>query len=203
MKKLPVLFLFGAMAHTAVAQSGYADSIARFRQQYKKEFLEDEHSPLKAADTGYLRFYDADAAYKVTAKFELTPKAKTFDMLTHSGKKKKYRQYGLVTFTIHDTTQTLEIYQGIDLIKQEKLKDYLFIPFTDQTNYEGTYAGGRYLDLRIGDIKNGMVILDFNKCYNPYCAYADGYSCPIPPDANKLKIAIQAGEMNFGKKIGE
>jgi uncharacterized protein len=203
MKKLPALLLCTTLALHAAAQKSYADSIASSREQYKKEFLEDSRSPLKAADTGYLRFYAPDAAYKVVASFQLTPEAKSFDMLTHSGKKKKYRLYGIATFKIHDTTQTLEIYQGIELMKQEKLKDYLFIPFTDLTNYETTYGGGRYLDLRTGDIKNGNLVIDFNKCYNPYCAYAGGYSCPIPPDANKLKVAIPAGELNYGKKPEE
>jgi len=181
------------------AQSSYADSIRQYREKYKREFLEDNRSPLKAADTNYLRFFAANENYRVIATFTRTPKTKTFDMPTHSGKLKKYRQYGLLTFTIHDTTETLEVYQGVDLMKQKGLEDYLFVPFTDMTNYLTTYAGGRYIDLRIGDIKNGKLLLDFNKCYNPYCAYADGYSCPIPPDANKLKLAIPVGEMLFGK----
>jgi len=113
---------------------------------------------------------------------------------------KKYRQYGLLTFTVNDTVCTLQVYQSLALMKKRGLKDYLFIPFADQTNYITTYAGGRYIELRTGDIKNDSVILDFNKCYNPYCAYADGYSCPVPPDANKLPVAIPAGEMQFGKK---
>jgi uncharacterized protein (DUF1684 family) len=84
-------------------------------------------------------------------------------------------------------------------MKKPGLKDYLFVPFTDLTNYATTYAGGRYLELRTGEIKNGQVVLDFNKSYNPYCAYADGYACPIPPDANRLPVAVAAGEMMFGK----
>ena len=62
-----------------------------------------------------------------------------------------------------------------------------------------TYGGGRYIDLTITDIKNNLIELDFNKCYNPYCAYSDGYSCPIPPDENNLKIKIEAGEKKFAK----
>jgi uncharacterized protein (DUF1684 family) len=85
------------------------------------------------------------------------------------------------------------------LMKKKGLRDYLFIPFSDPTNYVTTYGGGRYMELRTGNIKKDSVIIDFNKCYNPYCAYSDGYSCPIPPDANKLPVAIQAGEMLFKK----
>lgn len=122
-------------------------------------------------------------------------------MPTHSGKDKKYKQYGIITFSLHDTVSVLHIYQSIDLIKNPKYKNYLFIPFTDATTYGETYGGGRYLDLSIDDIKGNELILDFNKCYNPYCAYAGGYSCPIPPRENELKVAIMAGEMQYGKNI--
>jgi len=181
----------------------YTDSIAQHRERYKNEFLTDTHSPLKAADTGNLRFFAPDVQYRVTASFRLTPDAPVFDMATHSGKLKKYRRYGVISFRIHDTVQTLEVYQGIDLMKQPGLQDYLFIPFTDLTNYETTYGGGRYLDLRTGDIKHNSVSIDFNKCYNPYCAYAGGYNCPIPPDANKLQLAIPAGEMQYAGAVKE
>lgn len=97
----------------------------------------------------------------------------------------------------------LEVYQSPALMQKEELKDYLFIPFNDLTNYETTYAGGRYLDISRKDIKNNQVVIDFNKCYNPYCAYASGYSCPIPPAANKLNAKIEAGEKMFGKEVKE
>jgi uncharacterized protein (DUF1684 family) len=48
-------------------------------------------------------------------------------------------------------------------------------------------------------LKNNTLQLDFNKAYNPYCAYTTGYHCPIPPKENHLAVAIKAGEMNFGK----
>lgn len=95
------------------------------------------------------------------------------------------------------------MYQSIALMQQEELKDYLFIPFNDLTNYETTYAGGRYLDISIKDIQGNRVVLDFNKCYNPYCAYASGYSCPIPPAANRLSVRMDAGEQLFGKEVKE
>ena len=191
-----VILLF---APAASAQK-YEATIQQYRAHYKQEFLTDTHSPLKAADTGYLRFYQPDKQYCITATFTPTPNSKPFDIATHSGKKKPYRRYGILTFSLQGAQHSLEVYQGLDLIKQPALKDYLFIPFTDLTNYETTYAGGRYLDLRIGDIKDGTVVLDFNKCYNPYCAFAEGYACPIPPDANKLKVRIAAGEKLFGKQ---
>lgn len=197
---LSILLLCAASAGNA---QSYNDSIAQFRQHYKEDFLTDGHSPLKAADTGYLRFYVPDASYKIVAKFMATPDAKPFEIATHSGKTKTYRKYGELSFRIHDTDTKLAVYQSITLMKDPKYKDYLFIPFNDMSNYITTYAGGRYIDLVTGDIKSGTVVLDFNKCYNPYCAFAGGYSCPIPPDENKLKVFIAAGEKVFGKEVKE
>ncbi|MCC5297066.1 DUF1684 domain-containing protein [Staphylococcus aureus] len=56
------------------------------------------------------------------------------------------------------------------------------------------------MDLRVGDIKDGKVSLYFNKSYNPYCAYSDGYACPIPPKENHLTANIEVGEQQFSKK---
>src|SRR5690606_24948076 len=83
-------------------------------------------------------------------------------------------------------------YQNQDLIKQPTYQTYLFIPFTDATTGQDTYATGRYLDFSIPQGQDS-VWLDFNKAYNPYCAYGDGYSCPIPPKENQLAVRIEAG----------
>ena len=69
--------------------------------------------------------------------------------------------------------------------------DHLFLPFTDNTNGVETYGGGRYIDLKIP--AGNTINIDFNKAYNPYCAYSDKYSCPIPPPENHLDIEIKAG----------
>lgn len=198
------LFLLLLLLSNVCDAQTYTDSLLAHRQHYREEFLTDTHSPLKEADTAFLRFFSPDAVYRVTAAFKATPKAKPFNMPTHSGKTKNYRQYGLLIFRLHDTLLTLHVYQSLDLIKKDiKYKKHLFVPFTDGTTYDETYGGGRYIDLSTDDIVNGNIVLDFNKCYNPYCAYAGGYSCPIPPVENRLPVAIRAGEKNFGKEPKE
>jgi len=97
-------------------------------------------------------------------------------------------------------TFTLEIYQSVKLRQQAQYQDLLFMPFKDATNKTQTYGGGRYLDFKIGDIQQGQLEIDFNKCYNPYCAYKDGYACPVPPAVNHLKTRIEAGEKKFAKE---
>ena len=56
------------------------------------------------------------------------------------------------------------------------------------------------MDLSISDIDNKTLMLDFNRCYNPYCAYTTGYSFPIPPEENTVELEILAGESAYGKK---
>lgn len=199
MRRSAVLYLALLLpaASTHAQDKIYAAQIAEHRQHYKQEFLEDKRSPLKADDTANLRFFSPDEKYKVKAKVTLTPDAEPFDMPTVSGKTKKYRQYCWLTFKINDTAVRLQVFQSLKLIEDPKYKDHLFVPFTDGTTYTETYGGGRYLDLSLLDISNGFIELDFNKCYNPWCAYASGYSCPIPPVENRMPVFIRAGEMNY------
>ena len=78
-------------------------------------------------------------------------------------------------------------------MKKKGFENYLFIPFTDNSNGKTTYRGGRYLDATIPEKPTGYITLDFNKAYNPYCAYNKKYVCPIPPKNNYLDTDILAG----------
>jgi uncharacterized protein (DUF1684 family) len=171
----------------------------KYRKKYKEEFLHTANSPLKEADLPFLQFYDPDSTYRVVAKFEKS-RGQSFEMPTYSGVNKTYVKYGKIKFRLHGRKQTLTVYRSLSLQQLAKYKDYLFIPFKDKTNGDESYGGGRYIDLRTTDIKNNTLILDFNKAYNPYCAYTDGYNCPIPPAPNHLPIAITAGEKKFAKE---
>ena len=71
----------------------------------------------------------------------------------------------------------------------------MFLPFTDAGNGDESYGGGRYIELRIPE--KDTIIIDFNKAYNPYCAYNHKYSCPIPPIENNIPIEIKAGVKKY------
>lgn len=195
-----ILLLF--LVVQAKAQT-YVQSIEQYREKYKSEFLEDENSPLKKEDLSGLRFYPIHKNFLVTASFEKITDTAGFDMHTHSEKEKRYRMYGKVHFTLNNKSCILFVYQSESLMKKKGMEDYLFIPFTDLTNGNETYGGGRYLDFRIGDIQSGNLSIDFNKAYNPYCAFKGGYSCPIPPKENDLKIKVEAGEKRFANEPKE
>ncbi|WP_343534623.1 DUF1684 domain-containing protein [Pedobacter sp.] len=193
------LILFGSLLVLnlgAFAQS-FNQQIATHREKYKADFISNEHSPLKEQDLKHLRFYEADSTYKVTAKVTLLEGEKAFKMPTYAGTTAEYIRYAKLDFNLNGKPTQLTLYKNVALSANPAYKDYLFLPFTDQTNNKETYGGGRYIDLKSGNIANGSIELDFNKAYNPYCAYSDGYRCPIPPEENDLALAIKAGEQKY------
>ncbi len=192
-----LLCILLVVSSAAASGQSYRDTIAAFRKKYTEELLADKRAPVRGSQVNKLNFFPPDRSYCVWADFKETPGSTPFMVPTHSGKQKPYRQYGTLTFRLQETEYVLHVYQGMDLLKDTVYKDYLFLPFRDRTNYEATYGGGRYIDLDIKDINGNKVLLDFNKCYNPYCAYADGFNCPIPPEENTLPIEIKAGEKMF------
>jgi uncharacterized protein (DUF1684 family) len=180
----------------------YKTLIAQHRQGYMDDFLKDKNSPLKQEDLQYLCFYDVDSTYRVEAKAELLTNEPGFVMPVFSGTGSEYIRYALLKFTLQGKPMELTVYKSVALAKIPRYSDYLFLPFTDSTNGTDTYGGGRYIDLGTKDFKNGTVVIDFNKAYNPYCAFSSGYSCPKPPGENNLAVAVEAGEKLFagGKK---
>ncbi|WP_226913065.1 DUF1684 domain-containing protein [Flavicella marina] len=167
-----------------------------FQNELNARFANDDTSPLKNKDRKQfqaLPFFEWNKAYVVIASVRLTPDAPLFKMETTTNRNPLYQQYAVATFLLNGQKQTLKIYQSQDSKFSFDYKDYLFLPFKDLTNGEETYEGGRYLDVFISNIINGEILLDFNRAYNPYCAYNHNYSCPIPPVENHLNTKIEAG----------
>ncbi|GAB3248945.1 DUF1684 domain-containing protein [Larkinella harenae] len=181
------------------SQTKYADQIAAHREEYKAEFLKSPKSPLKKEDLPRLRFFNPDSTFRLEATVQRTTNAEPFELPTYDGKKKPYVKYAVLTFHLQGKPYQLALYRSLQLAQLPQYRDYLFLPFKDATNGKETYGGGRYMDVRVGDIKDGKVVLDFNKAYNPYCAYSDGYACPIPPKENHLAVRIESGEKNYQK----
>ena len=176
---------------------GHKAQVAEWQKKYMDDFLSDASSPLKKDDLQYLRFYDADSTYRVTAKEELLSNEQSFIMPVFVGTGRQYVRYAILKFTLKGQPMQLTVYRNIALSAIPQYKDYLFLPFTDETNGTETYGGGRYIDLRDGDFKSNEIEIDFNKSYNPYCAFSGGYACPKPPEENHLQIAVKAGEKLF------
>ncbi len=176
----------------------YTDSIHKERKKEDAFFADSANSPLEKDSLKNfhgLSWYPVKYKYKVKAKFDLDTVSPVFKMATNTARKPQYRIYGHVVFKIHDTLCKLTVYQNIRLKKDPEWGNFLFIPFKDKTNGITTHAAGRYLDIEkpVSD----SVIVDFNKAYNPYCAYADRWSCPLVPAVNRLPVAIRAGVKEY------
>jgi len=144
-----------------------------------------------------LEFYPINLKYRVEAKFIRTPNEEPFLMPTTTDRLPEYVKYGEAHFKIEGKDLKLNLYKSTEPYDEPGYEDYLFLPFTDLTSGDGSYGGGRFLDARIPD--GETIVLDFNKAYNPYCAYNSRYSCPIPPKENDLLVRVEAGVKTFGK----
>jgi uncharacterized protein len=156
----------------------------------KDALFRGEESPLPparlAAFEGLPYFpHDSTLAFPVALAPLLG--ADTLRMTTTTGAVRRYVRYGHFAFRRDGRAQRLTVFRAVD-----GGDDHLFVPFWDPTNRQGSYDGGRYLDLAYRP--DGRYVLDFNYAYSPYCAYDPAYSCPVPPAENRLLAAVRAGE---------
>jgi len=184
----------------ALTKSNMLQEILAFQEEKNEEFKNPETSPLPdryRKDFEELDFFVPDTNYVVQAKLVRTPDALPFEMPTTTDRKTTEVVYGIAHFMLNGQERQLEVYQNKELMLEEGFEDYLFLPFTDLTNDEGTYGGGRYIDLRIPN--KDFISIDFNRAYNPSCAYNKKYSCPIVPKINHLRTSVLAGVKAFDK----
>lgn len=174
-----------------------------YQKKLNASFKDASRSPLKKKDLKNFKgldFFPVSDEYVVVAKLIKTKNAPTFKMATTTNRKPLYKEYGKLQFTIQGKELELTIYQSQDDLRDEKYKDYLFLPFTDDTSGNESYGGGRYMDVMTTDERSdGTIVLNFNNSYNPYCAYNDKYSCPLTPRKNHLDVEIKAGIKVFDK----
>ena len=171
--------------------SEYLEQLTAARTLKNQHFLESPESPVppnKHDALLPLRYYQADPDYSVPAVLRLADERQVFEMPTSTGTLRKMQLVGILEFTLQREPSSLGAFipDGTQQITS------LFVPFADQTTGSETYSAGRYLD--IDPTTTGYYTVDFNRAYNPYCAYNATYECPFPPPTNRLKVAILAGE---------
>ncbi|MTI20880.1 DUF1684 domain-containing protein [Fulvivirga sp. RKSG066] len=149
-----------------------------------------DESPFEENNKQYdgLNYYPPKLEYKVKARFSLVEKQEIYQLQTNDGKEKQYLTYGRATFELKEQEHNLLILENVE-------ENELFLAFGDETSAIETYGAGRYLDVKHNGGKS--IIIDFNKAYNPFCAYNESYSCPLPPKQNLLTVAIEAGEKSY------
>lgn len=196
------LFLTSIMGCAQDKEQTHTEEIEQFQYKLNVHYSDKKTSPLEKKDLRKfkkLAFFPIDKALKITADFERTPNESTFEMQTSTERLPLYTQYGIATFTIDGKELSLRIYKSQSSTLDPEYADHLFLPYNDLTNGNETYGAGRYIDLSIDDVSGTTIVIDFNKSYNPYCAYNHKYSCPIPPRENDLDIEMKAGVLSFGK----
>lgn len=182
-------------------ESGYfLDELESHRMERDKKYSDPEQSPLTSEQIEHfsgLKYFEPDETFRVKAHFRIDTSGGIFKMKTTTDRLPEYRKYAILTFAIDTALYSLNAYQNIAYMNHEKYGNYLFVPFRDLSCGNGSYGGGRYIDLELREADS--VILDFNYAYNPYCSYNARYSCPIPPRENFVAAEIHAGEKEYEK----
>jgi uncharacterized protein len=182
-------------------EQDYAKALAAYRKDKDEFFKESDQSPIPEADraafTG-LKYYPPFFALRQEVQIEVLPDGENVNtqFATTDGDTRLYQRYCKVRFTVEGQEYSLTGYRTAD---DPDADEGIFIPFRDALSGKETYGAGRYIDMQDEHEHDGVKfgVLDFNLAYNPYCAYDDGYSCPITPAENTLSVAIYAGERNY------
>lgn len=148
--------------------------------------LKDKNSKLRHEFKG-LNWFQVDPAYHFTAQFVPYPSPRQMQIDTILGEHDFTFMAGYVTFTFQGKEYKLDAEQDTD--------GSLFIVFRDLTSRKDTYQAARFLDA--APPANGKIDLDFNRAYNPPCAYNPYATCPLPTPGNRLQVAIPAGEKRY------
>jgi uncharacterized protein (DUF1684 family) len=203
MKKLlllvAIIYSLNSLAQTDSLKA--LDEIHAFQKKLDDEYRNPKESPLEHKEIKKFKghaYFPIDLSYRVVAKLTVTEGTPFFQMKTTTTQFSTERIFGYVEFALKGKDFRLPVYQSKALMKKTEYVDYLFFPFTDETNGKQTYGGGRYIDLRIP--AGQELVIDFNQAYNPFCAYSHVYSCPIVPAENQLDIEVPVGVMYEVKK---
>jgi uncharacterized protein len=168
-------------------------ALLRFRAGREEFMRQSRDSPFVLSgrrDFQGLKYFEPDPAFRFEAKLQRYRNEPSVIMTTSRGTRQLYHKAGRFDLVVAGQPAPLQAYQSA-----EREDPNLFIPFKDSTSGKETYAAARYLDMRVEHDDNYLV--DFNYAYNPYCAYSEGFTCPLPPAENWLRVAIRAGEKKY------
>ena len=165
--------------------------LEEFRARKDEFFATDHHSPLTPHQRGEfhgLAYYEENPDLSLEVAVEEFSHKDQVQIATSTGDVPTYQKWGRFSFEAEGQKVELTIFRDVQ-------RGDLFLPFVDSTSGNETYSVGRYVEPEL--IHGGKVLVDFNLAYNPYCAYNEKWSCPIPPVENRIKAPIRAGEKSF------
>ena len=168
------------------------NDLAAFRAAKDRSFKASASSPIppvERASFAGLRYYPENPDLRLLVQVEELDPKDPIQMVTSTGDVQEYLRWGRFQFEAAGLPAALTVYYAT--------WGGYFVPFVDATSGAETYGAGRYLELEA--LEDGSFLADFNLAYNPYCAYSEDYSCPIPPAENRIAVPIRAGEMAYGE----
>lgn len=166
-------------------------TIEDFRRRKDAFFRDDPQSPLAPAQRetfAGLSYYDEAPSLRVVATPEPFDDQELMPMQTSTGEPAHYLRWARVRFAVDGRPAELTLFRHPG-------SGEIFLPFQDANAGGETYGAGRYVEVE--ELPDGDVVVDFNYAYNPYCAYNEQWSCPLPPLENRLRVAIRAGEKSY------
>jgi uncharacterized protein (DUF1684 family) len=172
--------------HVHMSRQEYATALRAAKDEYMRE---DPTSPLGKQERSRfdgLTYFPYDPALALELPLDRNVDSEPVEMGTSTGDTRAYARVGKVHFDVRGTPAEVTLYGD---------PENLFLPIRDATSGHATYGAGRYVEPEMtGD---DTVFVDFNLLYNPYCAYNEQFSCPLPPVENWLQVPIEAGEQNY------
>ncbi|HEX9124501.1 MAG TPA: DUF1684 domain-containing protein [Actinomycetota bacterium] len=172
------------------------DEFRRDKDEFFRHHPQSPLTPEQRATFEGLSYFPEDPTIVIRAPLDAdVDRDEPIVMQTSTGGTQEYRRAGIVRFQIDGQAAQVTLYASPE-------QHELFLPFRDATSGRDTYGAGRYLEVEPPDAA-GTVEVDFNDAYNPYCAYNEAWSCPIPPGENWLSVPIRAGEKAFAPPAAE
>ncbi len=196
---LAVIILFTFLISEGCTESNadkYTQSILKERAEKDSSMKFDSHSPFHRDSTVKIKpliYYDPDQGFVFKSKLFLYEGQDTVAILGTKGEMRYVIQLGFVELKKENKVHRVNIYRAFGRDGEM----YHSIWFTDRTTGKETYGVGRYLDFELNPNPDFIYTIDFNKAYNPYCAYTALFTCPIPREEDFIDMEIEAGEKKF------
>ncbi|MFX0115067.1 MAG: DUF1684 domain-containing protein [Candidatus Hodarchaeota archaeon] len=170
----------------------FEEEIAKYRAEFERFLKENPKSPLTEEQKAnvQLQYFSPDEKYCVEATMEEFEKKRTKELVDKEGFPRKLIRYGKLRFEVDGITCVLEVFKDPE-------QELYLAPFNDGTSGKETYGAGRFVEP--SPMAEDKFVIDFNKAYNPYCAYNPQRSCPMPYARNRLPAVISSGEKTPSK----
>ena len=174
----------------------YIETLIKERKEKDYSMQFDLNSPFNRDTTitfKPLNYYEPNPDFIFKSKLFKYEVQDTVAILGTKGETRPAVLLGFLELKKDNKVIKINVYQSFSRTGEP----YYSIWFTDQTTGTETYGVGRYLDFELNDHPEFVYTIDFNRAYNPYCAYSSLFTCPIPRVEDYIDMEIEAGEKNF------